>query len=388
MYDEAQETFALKHAIDGRPTLRWYMLTNAHDGNGIVSSERGSTDYAEEFRLLYVALTRARDAVYVSGRRVHNRRRSQCADAVSSWLTGCGYDLEQHRLPPHPAADVTAAEANIDAVMIEEALAARLARIEMADRAHPQRLGALSYSAMELQERCPRRARYHYVLGLPDLTDEAPTLRDAGATSDLIEAPEPRDPARYGRIVHRVLEYDMQARLAGSDRDLAQFTADAVAEEEGTEEEESAALGAAKSASPLLERFSPVDVERRFTITIDGVTLGGYIDLLARDEKGRLVVVDYKTGRTPAEHYALQFALYAAAVTEEFGEVPRVLLLRIGDETATEEAPEPATEAALRAAIATANTMESDEPRPGTGCTFCPYAHDVCRAAPAALTSA
>jgi putative RecB family exonuclease len=182
-----------------------------------------------------------------------------------------------------------------------------------------------------------------------------------------------------------VLEYDMRARLANADRDLAQFAADAVEEEEGTPEEARAALAAAEAASPLLERFSPVDVERRFTITIDGVTLGGYIDLLARDEKGRLVVVDYKTGRTPAEHYALQFALYAAAVTEEFGEVPRVLLLRIGDETAAEESPEPATETALRAAIASASTMESDEPHPGPGCAFCPYAHDVCRAAPSAL---
>jgi putative RecB family exonuclease len=366
------------------------MLTNVHDENGIVSSEKGSADYAEEFRLLYVALTRARDAVYVSGRRVHTRKSTPCSEAVRAWLTDCGYDLEHHRLPEHPPAELPAAGLDIDATMIEEALAARLARIETAERARPQRLGALSYSAMELQERCPRRARYHYVLGLPDLTDEAPTFRDAGAdaASDSTVPSEPRDPARYGRIVHKVLEYDMRARLAGADRDLAQFVADAVEEEEGTAEEARAALGAAEAARPLLERFRPVDVERRFTITIDGVTLGGYIDLLARDETGRLVVVDYKTGRTPAEHYALQFALYAAAVTEEFGEVPRVLLLRIGDETASEEAPEPATEAALRAAIASASTMESDEPRPASGCTFCPYAHDVCRAAPVLSASA
>jgi RecB family exonuclease len=125
----------------------------------------------------------------------------------------------------------------------------------------------------------------------------------------------------------------------------------------------------------------PIDAERPFEVDVDGVRLGGFIDLIARDSAGTPVIVDYKTGQTPGQQYALQFALYAYATREEFpNSAARVL--RIGGDGAAFEAIVPATEEQLRRAVASARTMESDEPRPGPQCTYCPYAHNVCAAAP------
>jgi ATP-dependent exoDNAse (exonuclease V) beta subunit len=378
MYDETQRVFALKHGSDGRATLRWYMTRSPHDERGVVA-ETTSKNSNEEFRLLYVALTRARNAVYVSGRIDARGTESKCATAVREWITAAGGDPEAHRFSAAGVAAHASPAAAAAAGTAEQTLFGRLARIDALRALRPERRGALSYSAMELQERCPRRARYHYVFGLPDLADDASAV-SLGEEESVSR--EVRDPARFGRIVHKALEDDARARIAATPRDLDRFVADAVEAEEGTEDEARSAAIAVRAAAVLLERYDPIDAERPFTVTIDGVVLGGYIDLLARDADGRLVIVDYKTGLTPSEHYALQFGLYAAAVRHEYGEEPVCVLLRISGADVHAEALAPASDAVLRTAIAASRAMESDEARPGPGCRLCPYAHDVCRDAP------
>ena len=130
-----------------------------------------------------------------------------------------------------------------------------------------------------------------------------------------------------------------------------------------------------------MRSLRPIAAEQRFALTIAGVPLVGAIDLLAEDA-GRLTVVDYKTGRAPATEYALQFALYARAVAEERGERPGTRLLRIEPDGARFEDVVPAGDERLATAVVGAWTAASDEPRPGRHCRSCPYAHDVCGAAP------
>jgi len=380
-YDQRDGAFALKHAVDGRATLRWYMTRRPHDEHGVVTGKAPNA-LDEEFRLLYVALTRARDAVYVSGRRSAAGGESQCAGVVRTWLEASGFDMTAHRFSSVPASPVAAKADAHDDGPVQTSLFARLERIAAERAIRPERRGALSYSAIDLEERCPRRARYHYVLGLPDLADDAGGVA-SGSTDPDAPVREPRDPARYGRIVHRALEDDARARIDGLERDAERFVDDAVEEYEGGDEDRRRAREAVVAARAVLDAYVPVDAERRFAVTIDGVALAGFIDLLARDPDGRLVVVDYKTGTAAAEHYALQFALYAHAVREELGESPGCALVRIDGTAVRVESVMPASEAALRAAIAAGRTMESDEPRPGPACRTCPYAHDVCTAAPA-----
>ncbi len=371
---DAHGALALKHGVDGRPTLRWYCTSFAHDENGILVAQ--PPDDSEEFRLFYVALTRARDSVTVTGRTDRYGNRSTCIEAVADWIERKGHGAAAHGLAVPAGEDNGLAAAAAEPLddQMRRLLQARVERLVRPETTVPLRTGTLSYTAIEAQERCPRRARYQYVLGLPNLEDDAPAPGLEGADPDR----EIRHPARYGRIVHRVLELDALARIERSERELSRFVAEAVEQEEGTEAEATAAERAARAALAILEPYEPVDAERRFALEIDGVALGGYIDLLARDATGRLVVIDYKTGQTPSAHYALQFALYAKAVADAFAEVPRTVLLRITSDGADAEEVEPATDSALHAAIAPAQTMESDEPRPGPGCRLCPYAHDVC----------
>lgn len=395
--DASSGALALKHGVDKRATLRWYLTQHAHDDAGTVAKGPPATK-DEEYRLLYVALTRARDAVYVTGRRTGASRISACFSAVRDWATGRSGSADLHGFaaagfgePPraslhdpaavaHSASDPVTAHGSIaERSRIERALTARKQRRVNALAQHVERRGSLSYTAMELHDRCPRRARYHYVLGLPDLSDQAAVLE---VETDN-EPRENRDPARYGRVIHRVLELLARARIAGVSREPDAALREACDEEAWatTVEERAVARAAVTAAAHCLTVLEPIAAEREFAVDIDGVRLAGFIDLIGRDPDGTIVIVDYKTGRTAAQHYALQFALYRRAVLPEFP-FAASRLLRIGTQGATFESVTPATAQDLREAVARSRTMDSDEPRPGPGCAYCPYAHDVCSAAP------
>jgi RecB family exonuclease len=68
------------------------------------------------------------------------------------------------------------------------------------------------------------------------------------------------------------------------------------------------------------ERLSLVDKEAPFAVTIGDARLVGTVDRLERDEEGRLVVIDYKTGKSRYADKDLpahpQLAAYQVAVTE------------------------------------------------------------------------
>ena len=61
--------------------------------------------------------------------------------------------------------------------------------------------------------------------------------------------------------------------------------------------------------------------------------LHGYIDLLYRDAKGRLVVGDYKTGgpglKDAEKKFAAQGAAYADAVEHALGETPEFKVIHL-----------------------------------------------------------
>jgi DNA helicase-2/ATP-dependent DNA helicase PcrA len=385
-FDERRRALAFKNGIDGRTPLRWLLTNNnVDDADGKVLEK--VKDDREEHRLFYVALTRARNAVYVTGRLLSNQKLpSPCLSAVLAWLTDRGADSESMRLVPDDNALPPEIQLPLgtgdgqDMVEIQRRLDAQLVR-EAAPPTPPQRRGTLSYTAIALHDACPRRSRYHYVLGLPDLGDEAAGIPGEG---DHREAAR-RDPARFGRIVHRVLESVALARIAGQEPTIDRYLDEALEEEDAATDAplRTDALRAVNAAVQALSDLTPEAVEQRFDVAIDGVALSGYIDLLARDAQGRLAIVDYKTGVTASEHYAMQFALYRRAVGARYPERAETLLLRIGLDSASLEAVAPASEQALSAAIAEAEAMDNDEPRPGIQCRTCPYAAGVCDAAAA-----
>jgi putative RecB family exonuclease len=142
-----------------------------------------------------------------------------------------------------------------------------------------------------------------------------------------------------------------------------------------------------------------VGVELRLAATLEGRGLGplvlrGIIDRLDREPDGRLVVVDYKTGRAPGPGRERQkmagVETYALLCERVLGVRPvAVRLLYLRAPLAIERVVDPGTVARQERrtvevwrAITRAHAAGSFRPNPGPLCGYCAFS-DRCEAAPA-----
>ena len=284
-------------------------------------AERRQAAAAEEERIIYVAMTRARDRLILSGAA---RFASWPRDAAApiSWLgpalvenlpalvanaaagvhtvEGTGGvpvrvtllsapAIDQILGPPVPAREVPPARPREaepgEQLTLEFATAARM----------PAALAAppptLSYSALADYERCAYRYHLQRVLGLPD---EATGL--AG-----------EDAAARGSAVHALLErLDFAHPVLGGDDEVA-------------------LLAGAFARSPLCARLAAARQVRReaaFAFVLGDGLLRGFLDVAAVEADGTILIVDYKSDRVAddedlAAHverdYAIQRQVYALA---------------------------------------------------------------------------
>jgi putative RecB family exonuclease len=167
--------------------------------------------------------------------------------------------------------------------------------------------------------------------------------------------PEPPSPAATrGTVVHAVLErlFDLPAGQRTLDR-AAALVEPAWAELLESDPALAELLAHQESADgePLTEWLAGTDellstyfrledptrlepAEREYAVEVElssGLTLRGYIDRLDVAPGGAMRVVDYKTGRAPAEAFQqralFQMRFYALALWRLRGEVPRMLQL-------------------------------------------------------------
>jgi putative RecB family exonuclease len=218
---------------------------------------------------------------------------------------------------------------------------------------------------------------------------------------------EPTVAATRGSLVHLALEHlferePAERTLANAEADLeralAEFRADPEFVALGLDTEAEAAFHS--EASRLVENYfgledpttiRPIGIELRLEAQVGGLRLRGIIDRLELDHEGRLVVTDYKTGRTPGPSYQQArmegVHFYALLCEELFGVRPALVqLLYLGDRTAITTVPtEQATRAlrrkvgALWQAVETACEREDFRPRPGRLCSWCSF-HAYCPA--------
>jgi putative RecB family exonuclease len=147
-------------------------------------------------------------------------------------------------------------------------------------------------------------------------------------------------------------------------------------------------------ASTLVEKYfaledpttvTPIGLELKLDVEIDGLRLRGIIDRLELAEDGELVVTDYKTGRAPGQNFEQSrlggVHFYAFLCERVLGRRPaKVQLLHLADPVAIITIP---TEQSVRAlerkvrAIWTAieRACERDDFRPRTSrlCDYCAY---------------
>ncbi len=295
-----------------------------------LAQERREAEAAEERRVHYVAMTRARERLLLSGTlRFTTWQPGSCAAA---WLAPALVpDVRERALEPGPAGEIVAGAGGVP-VSLTLARAGEapphtpagdlpeLAATLAGEAARPTAGAApvqarLSYTSLAQYERCGYRYYLQRVLALPDV--EPPgggAEQGAGAA------------AARGAIVHALLEQldfadprpPDAARIASAAR---AHGVDPVPADDA----EIAQLAGAIARSPLCARLAAargIEREQAFAFTLDGELLRGLIDVSGTEPDGTLLIVDYKTDRIEAAEslearierdYALQRLVYALA---------------------------------------------------------------------------
>jgi DNA helicase II / ATP-dependent DNA helicase PcrA len=316
---------------------------------------------AEERRLAYVAMTRARDELWlthhVSGPGGRGRRRpspfiAEAIDAPSARPDGAGADVAM--VPPVAAPTPAAARA----------------------RPADQPL-SLSFSQLDDFMSCPERYRLRYVIGVPT---------------------PPHHALSYGSAMHQAVAAFHLRRAAGvamSEAELVRaFRAAWSPEGYLSAEHEQAryeagcrALGRFREQQ-LAGEAHTVAIERPFAFPIGRDLVRGRMDRVDATPDGA-VIIDYKSSNVPDQVKAdarardsLQLQIYALAHQHETGELPSEVRLHFLD-SATVGRATPDGERLARARdriAAAAEGIRAGEfpakPNP-VACGYCPF-RDVC----------
>jgi ATP-dependent helicase/nuclease subunit A len=379
---------------DGRVALR------APDQNGVLRPAIGYTaaskaereaEREEGRRLQYVAMTRARQHLIVSGALLPGEQTS-IAEVCRLLEVGLDDDGDVERGAARLAVRVTRPVAHVAAgngapralpvaaepgpeVGAQLALftdggrvAAPLAPLVEIPQAAPVPVRRLSYSALALYGRCGYRYFAQRVLGLPEPV--VPPAPDEGL-----------GPLEVGDAVHLELE-----RPDGRWRDLYPNATEA-------DEERIAGFVAAWSGCELrgrVEALVHARPEVPFAFEVGGVLFRGRFDVFGREADGSALVVDFKTNRLDDRvaqdvmdrTYAVQVTTYALAALRTGGPAVEVAyaFLERADAVATrrfEADAAAALEAELEEAIEAIRAGRFPA-RPGFQCRECPALDLLC----------
>ena len=382
--DPASGALLVGEGPDIKRPFHTIYVENGADASGETSGERKHDPERdrEERRLFYVAITRARDELFVSGfRRAPSGKNPdgkvhEHLGHTIAWIKRTGWTtLDEPALAgaryARPAPVTTA-----EALPVGDFILERTFRPQV-------EVPALSFSSISQFEQCPRSVTYHIAYGLPGFGRGAPVddndpdeqaATDAGRSRDsLLSA------GTYGDLVHRALETWGHGPGKAASEYIEAAIRDLVLKPSRDERERAtASVGAVMTA---LKGWKPLIVEAPFTLDIGGVEVTGFIDLIAEHPSGGLVIVDYKTGITANEHYALQLALYRIAAMRAYGkDISYCAILRISANGVSLERVDLPDENAVRAEIeaVAAGIRDADlTAKAGPQCATCPY-----RAAP------
>jgi ATP-dependent exoDNAse (exonuclease V) beta subunit len=311
----------------------------------------------ERRRAVYVAVTRARDLLYVSASRPEEEPADVSLEADDHFAELLEWALahpeaarvvraEQLQLPG--AQSTAGGEAEPEVVVAD--VVGRLERLRAlpvaappAEAADPAAAVRLSFSQLHQFEVCPVRYRFQEVWGVPALPDELlpRAARSAGADGG----------SDVGVAVHRTLDAwhttggDLVALYRGPAPGVGMLEA---------------------YLSHPLAAAATLGTEVEFNLRLgEGVLVKGLVDRVCEFE-GRTTLVDYKTNavldRRLREVYAGQLRLYGLAAQRGLlpgGPDPRLILFDLRHGEAIEVAPGPA-EAEARVLDAAARIAAGD----------------------------
>jgi len=367
---------------DGRVGIRLKALDGSRPRGALafraLGDERLRAEADEEARLFYVAMTRAREHLVLSGAaRCETWPEARPGAAPLAWI-GPAFvpdiarriapDAEPRTVSSHDGIDVavTVARPAVLAALPSGQAVLRAGPVDsgrahvrlpaaarassspparsslLADPDLPPPVAALSYTSLQQHARCGYRFYLERVLGLPPTDEPLHRAAGRGATAEL-------DPRVRGRIVHSLLE-----RLDFSKPDVPDApvvvaeAARAGARLADADAQEIAGLVAGFLGSELCTRLAGLRDLRReqpFSLRLEAgegaIPLVGVLDAVGREDE-RVVVVDYKSDRVGptadldalvSHEYGIQRAAYALAALRDGAtevEVVHVFLERPG----------------------------------------------------------
>jgi DNA helicase-2/ATP-dependent DNA helicase PcrA len=333
---------------------------------GLTSLEAtGDAHLAEERRLFYVGMTRAKEELILSWAQDYGGRRTR----RMSQFVGEALDLP-------PAATVE---------MLRPSAVEQLARHERTAEtpsvARPRfgdRPLSLSFYQVNDYLDCPAKYRYAHVIRIPT---------------------PPSHPLVYGRALHAAVQAFHRRQMANAEMSLEELLAELDANWESigflTREHEEARLESARAAlsrfwhEQQLDPARPAAVEQEFVFLLGRDRVRGRYDRVDVEADGRVVITDYKSSdvRDPATaarraRESLQLSIYALAYEAQHGKLPDELSLHfldsglVGRSEATEKRLERAQEKIGAAAEGIRAGHFDATPQP-MRCGFCPF-REIC----------
>lgn len=320
----------------------------------------GDYHIEEERRLFYVALTRARDQLYLTGAKYYGDGKRE--KKLSLFITECIGDQKFQSLQK--------------TIGSEE----QLFLIDWKKQDEPfKKLSTkppsyVWYTHIESFRRCPLQYKYRYVIKIP-----VPTSAVLG----------------FGDIMHKSMQEFYQQVMKGEH--TTKETLLSIYENKWKSNgfmSKAYEADMKKHGVELLngyfdrgydQKTKTIAVEQGFKIKITkDITLGGRIDRVDRKPDGTLEIIDYKTGaapkkRDPAEDF--QLSLYALAATDKgvFGEKPEHIMVSFyffeGQERMSGTRSKEQLEIVKGEIITTATEIGTSEfiPTPGMYCAFCEF---------------
>jgi DNA helicase-2/ATP-dependent DNA helicase PcrA len=314
-FDETYGFFATRMP-NGDPTVRY----DEKYGIGIKEHLK-ERQRLEENRIMYVAMTRARDRLYLTTSMPEDVKDGDFFQAVESFAQLYG-TCAAPAAEPSPAI-FTGAEVkpkpHLDVedikTLASEAIQ-RVSRLAHMPLAPPERTITLSYSRLALFRTCPMKYALRYLYDLPLSSHEE---------SQDERHPEDADNALLmGNLLHDTLLRFHRRRRTGAPADAYEiFERLCEAQKVFNRMRTSGRKLLATYLKSSLAGIETLDEEKQFNWRLDDgppcMMFEGKIDRLHR-EGDALKIVDYKAGAPDDEHHRLQLAIYRLAMQSISGE--------------------------------------------------------------------
>jgi len=270
---------------------------------------------AEERRLFYVALTRAKRNLFITGSKFYHDSETARAKKMSPFITeALGEDVTKFLVQPQQNRKAIDTVEDFD--IVEEIVAIDNVEGGVQDLIRKP-VTYLSYSQIETFETCPLHYKLGYILKIPTLPNGAltfgttvhNTLRDVYVR--IKDTGEKRMSPELWMEVERI--YNSHWSPVGFE----------TKEHEHSRYEDGKKLLRQFIEEDIVRDYSLVTIEEPFTFKLlQNLRLGGRIDRIQRLPDGTLEIIDYKTGKMPEMREltkglkGLQLSIYALAAKE------------------------------------------------------------------------